>query len=172
MVSRCRQADSGHEESLFAMSSVTATSIATDAIPAMARPLQRALIENLYCELLVLADEARAGVAEGLAPRDPLARIRVACESLRLTSHLMQTMQWLLDMREDLRHEDGSARALPPLPHWDAPAPDGLPEPLVRQIDAAVRLRQRLYDGFAPPPAAPAEPAPHQLLRTIEAHFA
>lgn len=63
----------------------------------------RRLIDGLYVETLVLADEARAffdlhGEAEraGLAEMD---KVTFACESLKVTTRLMHVIAWLLAQR-------------------------------------------------------------------------
>ncbi|WP_420607249.1 DUF1465 family protein [Novosphingopyxis sp.] len=55
------------------------------------------LIDALYCEALVLADEARS--AFGDADHDLPARqtLALSCESLRVTTRLMQIIAWLLN---------------------------------------------------------------------------
>ena len=55
------------------------------------------LIDSLYCEALVLADEARSAFEETdmtLSPRETLA---LSCESLKVTTRLMQIIAWLLN---------------------------------------------------------------------------
>ncbi|GAA4039161.1 hypothetical protein GCM10022281_20050 [Sphingomonas rosea] len=61
------------------------------------------LVESLYTEAMLLADEARtyfdvAGRAErdGL---DPFVRVGFACESLKVTTRLMHIIAWLLTQR-------------------------------------------------------------------------
>lgn len=65
--------------------------------------LQRRLIDSLYVEAMVLADEARAYFDEGgRADRDaldPMARVGFSCESLKVTTRLMHVIAWLLTQR-------------------------------------------------------------------------
>ena len=70
----------------------------------MARPtdLSEPIIEALYCEALVLADEVRA--AFDLAPRpfsenEDLVRIALSIEGLRTTTRMMHVLAWLLNHR-------------------------------------------------------------------------
>ena len=61
------------------------------------------LIDSLYVEAMVLADEARSyfdrtGREERLA-LDPIARVGFSCESLKVTTRLMQVLAWLLTQR-------------------------------------------------------------------------
>jgi regulator of CtrA degradation len=61
------------------------------------------LVDALYAEALLLADEARAYFDRGgAAERDRLpARLRVAisCEALKITTRLMHLVAWLLSRR-------------------------------------------------------------------------
>ena len=99
-----------------------------DRSPLAADPyLHGSIIDSLYAEALVLADEARAwfdrarGDADGrpgaaidlgscagdvdgglfhwAGRHDPTLRIALACESLRLTTRLMHVIAWLLMQR-------------------------------------------------------------------------
>jgi regulator of CtrA degradation len=61
------------------------------------------LIDSLYTEAMVLADEARsyfdeAGRAER-ATLEPFARVGFACESLKVTTRIMHIVAWLLTQR-------------------------------------------------------------------------
>ncbi len=69
------------------------------------------IVEGLYCEALVLADELRAQIdcsdvtagsgVRGRKARQDHAELRVAisCESLRATTRLMHCIAWLLNHR-------------------------------------------------------------------------
>lgn len=70
----------------------------------MTRPtdLSEPIIETLYCEALVLADEVRA--AFDLTPRplrenEDLVRIALSVEGLRTTTRMMHVLAWLLNHR-------------------------------------------------------------------------
>ncbi|MEO7277922.1 MAG: DUF1465 family protein, partial [Sphingomicrobium sp.] len=61
------------------------------------------LIDSLYTEAMLLADEARsyfddAGRADR-ATLEPFVRVGFACESLRVTTHIMHIVAWLLTQR-------------------------------------------------------------------------
>ena len=61
------------------------------------------LIDSLYVEAMVLADEARAyfdrnGRDDRMA-LDPLVRVGFSCESLKVTTRLMHIIAWLLTQR-------------------------------------------------------------------------
>jgi regulator of CtrA degradation len=61
------------------------------------------LIDALYTEAMLLADEARAYFDE--AGRDerqslePFVRVGFACESLKVTTRIMHSVAWLLTQR-------------------------------------------------------------------------
>lgn len=61
------------------------------------------LIDSLYTEAMLLADEARAYFDQaGRAERDvlePFARVGFACESLKVTTRIMHIVAWLLTQR-------------------------------------------------------------------------
>ncbi|MEG3164070.1 DUF1465 family protein [Sphingomonas sp. PB2P19] len=65
--------------------------------------LNRRLLDSLYVEAMLLADEARAYFDEaGRAERDaldPLVRVSFSCESLKVTTRLMHVIAWLLTQR-------------------------------------------------------------------------
>lgn len=65
--------------------------------------LNRRLIDSLYVEAMLLADEARAYFDEaGRVERetlDPLLRVSFSCESLKVTTRLMHVIAWLLTQR-------------------------------------------------------------------------
>ncbi|WP_017670941.1 DUF1465 family protein [Blastomonas sp. AAP53] len=66
-------------------------------------PFTAKLVESLYVEAMVLADEARAFFElgpdeQGLSPSDEI-RIDMSCESLRVTTRLMHSIAWLLNQK-------------------------------------------------------------------------
>jgi regulator of CtrA degradation len=74
----------------------------SDISPAQARITSR-LIDSLYTEAMLLADEARSYFDD--AGRDerstlePFARVGFACESLKVTTRIMHIVAWLLTQR-------------------------------------------------------------------------
>jgi len=61
------------------------------------------IIEGLYCEALVLADEVRAafsqsGRIDAVSEADE-ARLALSCEGLRTTTRMMHSLAWLLNHR-------------------------------------------------------------------------
>jgi regulator of CtrA degradation len=131
------------------------------------------LIDSLYVEAMVLADEARAyfdssGRDDRLA-LDPMVRVGFACESLKVTTRLMQIIAWLLTRRAVAAGELSKAEAGTPerrigdAPESDAAVLESLPEPAL----ALIRSSQDLYDrirrideGTAPEP----QPSPARSL--------
>jgi regulator of CtrA degradation len=78
------------------------------------RGLHRRLVDGLYLEAMVMADEARSyfdgsssSTGEGMS--DPLRRVSFACESLKVTTRLMHIIAWLLSQRAWQRGEIGDA---------------------------------------------------------------
>lgn len=65
--------------------------------------LHRRLVDTLYVEAMLLADEARSYFDEaGKADREalsPLDRVSFSCESLKVTTRLMHIIAWLLTQR-------------------------------------------------------------------------
>jgi regulator of CtrA degradation len=62
------------------------------------------IVEALYCEALVLADEVRAAFDMSARPAndrddEDLARIALSCEALRTTTRMMHALAWLLNHR-------------------------------------------------------------------------
>ena len=75
--------------------------------------IHRHLIDALYIEAMLLADEARSYFDEvGRAERemlDPLVRVGFSCESLKVTTRLMHVIAWLLTAARGRR--GGAARS-------------------------------------------------------------
>src|ERR1700759_371780 len=65
--------------------------------------IHRKLVDSLYVEAMLLADEARAYFDEvGRDERDALDamnRVAFSCESLKVTTRLMHVIAWLLTQR-------------------------------------------------------------------------
>ena len=66
------------------------------------RQLTPKLIDGLYVEAMVLADEARSyfdtGGRDDRLALDPLDRVGFSCESLKVTTRLMHVIAWLLTL--------------------------------------------------------------------------
>ena len=61
------------------------------------------LIDSLYTEAMLLADEARSyfddGGREDRLALEPFVRVTFACESLKVTTRIMHIVAWLLTQR-------------------------------------------------------------------------
>src|SRR5688572_2629577 len=112
------------------------------------------LIDSLYTEAMLLADEARAYFDE--AGRDdrqslePFARVGFACESLKVTTRIMHIVAWLLTQRAVETGEIHSADGRRPerrLGHANDSDPlvvAQLPESAQRMINASSDLYSRV----------------------------
>lgn len=66
--------------------------------------INRHIVEGLYTEALVLADEVRAafdlsGRLDRASENEDLARVAMSCEALRTTTRMMHIIAWLLNQR-------------------------------------------------------------------------
>jgi len=140
------------------------------------------LIDSLYVEAMVLADEARSYFDDQAeADRtalDPNLRVHFACESLRVTTRLMHVIAWLLSQRalaageisaSDARHPD---RRLGDAPESDPRLAKSFPDAAV----ALIRASQELYDrvrrldrlsGVPDPAYSPARTLLSRLERSL-----
>ena len=112
------------------------------------------LIDSLYTEAMLLADEARAYFDD--AGRDeraglhPFARVGFACESLKVTTRIMHIVAWLLTQRAIELGELNMVGARRPerrLGHAQDSDPavvDQLPEAARRLIRASTELYARI----------------------------
>lgn len=70
-----------------------------DPTPSLSRPI----IEALYTEALVLADEVRAvfaaGTREPITGEDAFVRLALSTEGLKTTTRMMHVLAWLLNQR-------------------------------------------------------------------------
>jgi regulator of CtrA degradation len=112
------------------------------------------LIDALYTEAMLLADEARAYFDdEGRDDRqtlEPFARVGFACESLKVTTRIMHIVAWLLTQRAvetgEIKSADGRRpeRRLGHANDSDPTVVDQLPESAKRLIGASVDLYSRV----------------------------
>jgi regulator of CtrA degradation len=114
--------------------------------------LSPTIVEALYSEALVLADEARAafdlsGRLTIASEDEDLARIALSCEALRTTTRMMHAIAWLLNQRayfagelsEFQLHRHGR---LPP------PQPDGSPDQVALlgpELENLIERTRRFY---------------------------
>lgn len=133
--------------------------------------IERRLIDSLYVEAMLLADEARDYFDEGgRADREtlaPLERVSFSCESLKVTTRLMHVIAWLLTQRAvatgelDPRDALDRTRRLGGAPPTDEPTIEALPPRAGGLVRASIDLHRRvgLLDDaqerprFAPSPA-------------------
>ena len=109
------------------------------------------LIDSLYVEAMVLADEARSYFdRNGRDERmnlDPVVRVGFSCESLKVTTRLMHVVAWLLTQRAVEAGEISRAHSRTP-PRSLAEAPDSDPaliEKLPRSALGLIQASQELY---------------------------
>lgn len=112
------------------------------------------LIDGLYVEAMVLADEARSyfdtGGRDDRLSLDPLDRVGFSCESLKVTTRLMHVIAWLLTQRavaagELSRVEAGMAeRRLGPAADTDLALLARLPEAAADLIQSSEELYDRV----------------------------
>lgn len=152
-------------------------------------PVQRAQVENLYVDAMLLADEAHAAFAaqrelgrvggggriEGGVRGDALFLIDLACESLKTTTRLMHIIAWLLHRRAMIAGDPGAAVndsaariGAPVAADWEVCR--SFDEATRRIIAASERLFERvmlLEAGWQTPAVTPVQ----QLLAQLEARL-
>lgn len=116
--------------------------------------LHRRLIDALYIESMVVADEARTYFDQGARIEreslDPLGRVTFSCESLKVTTRLMHIIAWLLTQRAvdsgeiTLRDALDPARRLGEAPDSEPAVVSALPDEARRLIDASIDLHRRV----------------------------
>ena len=140
------------------------------------------LIDALYTEAMVLADEARAYFDEeareerGTLP--PFVRVGFACESLKVTTRIMHIVAWLLTQKAvetgEIKGADGRRpeRRLGKANDSDPVVVDQLPETAQRLINSSADLYarvKRLDEGQLgdEPAASPARALMGRLERDL-----
>jgi len=139
------------------------------------------LVDSLYVEAMVLADEARAyfdlnGRDERLS-LDPIVRVGFSCESLKVTTRLMHVIAWLLTQRAVQAGELTAAEAVSPARRLgeavesDPALLEKLPEGALQLVHASRELYarvQRLDDGGSiEPHPSPARSLMSRLQRSL-----
>ncbi|WP_431312194.1 DUF1465 family protein [Sphingomonas immobilis] len=112
------------------------------------------LIDVLYVDAMVLADEARSYFDEGgksdREGLDPLARVSFSCESLKVTTRLMHVIAWLLTQRAvgvgEMAPRDAldPSRRLGPAPVSEPAAVAALPGRAQALIASSAELYRRV----------------------------
>jgi regulator of CtrA degradation len=116
--------------------------------------IHRRLIDSLYVEAMLLADEARAYFDElGRDEREALEalnRVAFSCESLKVTTRLMHIIAWLLTQRAVDAGELSPGDALSPSrrlgegPETEEALLDAMPEHAVAIINTSIDLYRRV----------------------------
>lgn len=143
-------------------------------------PVQRAQVENLYVEAMLLADEAHAAFAAqrdlGRAAGNAAVQIGLACESLKTTTRLMHVIAWLLHRRAMFAGDpgagpnDSAARIGQAVAaDWDICA--GFDASVRRIISASERLFERIAAIEAGWDAPQARAPVQQLLAQLQARL-
>lgn len=119
----------------------------------IATQVHRRLIDSLYGESMLLADEARSYFDDGgRAERealDPMARVSFSCESLKVTTRLMHVIAWLLTQKAidagELTRRDAldPSRRLGAPPVTDAVSLAAMPEQARQLIEESIELFRR-----------------------------
>ena len=142
-------------------------------------PVQRAQVENLYVEAMLLADEAHAAFAAqrdlGSVRGNAAAQIGLACESLKTTTRLMHVIAWLLHRRAMFAGDPGAGPNDSAARIGEAVAADwgicaDFDVSVRRIISASERLFERiamLETGWEAPAVAPVQ----QMLARLEARL-
>lgn len=139
-----------------------------------ATPIRRKLIDSLYVEAMLLADEARTYFdAMGRAHRDGLdavSRVGFSCESLKVTTRLMHVIAWLLTHRAVETGEIAAATAMMPSRRLsDAPSTDSAALSIMpEEAQAIIRASMELYRRVARLDIAMADPEPLSPARTMQ----
>jgi regulator of CtrA degradation len=112
------------------------------------------LIDSLYTEAMLLADEARSyfddAGRDDRATLEPFARVGFACESLRVTTRIMHIVAWLLTQRAiesgEIPMRDGRRREtrLGHAQESDPAVVSQLPESAQKLINASSDLYARV----------------------------
>lgn len=138
------------------------------------------LVDSLYTEAMLLADEARSYFDEaGRAEREALApfeRVNFSCESLKVTTRLMHVIAWLLTRKAiaagEIREDPGNdSRRLGYAADSERDTFERLPAPAITLIEASIDLYERIAkidrDMYEPRELSPAL----GLIRKIERAF-
>jgi regulator of CtrA degradation len=135
------------------------------------------LVDGLYTEAMVLADEARSYFDSDRARRISPAEVAVAfsCESLKVTTRLMHVIAWLLNQKARRAGELGNNDAIEELgyaPATDSYWIDDLPAEARALILASEDLYYRVQRVSESVVRAPAEiPAPLAMMERLRASF-
>ena len=112
------------------------------------------LVDSLYTEAMLLADEARSYFDEiGRSERDglsPIERVAFSCESLKVTTRLMHVIAWLLTRKAvaagEIPEKDAAhnSRRLGQAADSDPVAVESLPDTARAIVAASIDLYDRI----------------------------
>lgn len=142
--------------------------------------LRRRLIDSLYTEAMLLADEVRSYFDQACHTErealTPLSRVTLSCESLKITTRLMNMLSWLLTQRAVEIGQITAADARTAV-DWheldsDPAAIAGLPSAAIALIESSrdLQARVRRIDGDVSDMAQRQSPA-LGLLSRLERAF-
>ncbi|ATY31609.1 DUF1465 family protein [Sphingomonas psychrotolerans] len=144
--------------------------------------IHRRLVDSLYVEAMLLADEARAYFdVVGRAERESLealSRVTFSCESLKVTTRLMHIIAWLLTQRAveagELTPGDALApsRRLGDAPETDSATLDAMPTQARAIIATSIELHRRVarLDASLDEPVRDESPA-RRMIERLSASF-
>jgi regulator of CtrA degradation len=150
--------------------------------PQATSTIHRKLVDSLYVEAMLLADEARAYFdVLGRAERDSLealSRVTFSCESLKVTTRLMHIIAWLLTQRAVEAGELTPGDALSPsrrlgdAPETDAETLENMPAQARAIIATSIELHRRVsrLDASLDEPVGDESPA-RRMLDRLSASF-
>lgn len=139
--------------------------------------IHRRMIDALYVDAMLLADEARGYFDQGARIErealDPLGRVTFSCESLKVTTRLMHIIAWLLTQRAVDSGELSPRDALDPARRLgDAPVTEErvlalMPEDARKLIAASIDLHRRVarLDDSQVDPQPSDSPVQHMQAR-------
>jgi regulator of CtrA degradation len=136
------------------MNSGNVTSMDESDAPQPQMRITSRLIDSLYTEAMLLADEARSyfddAGRDDRATLEPFARVGFACESLRVTTRIMHIVAWLLTQRAiesgeiPMREGRRPDRRLGHAQESDPAVVSQLPESAQRLINSSADLYARV----------------------------
>jgi regulator of CtrA degradation len=148
----------------------------------MPSAIHRRLVDSLYVEAMLLADEARAYFdVLGRAERDSLealSRVTFSCESLKVTTRLMHIIAWLLTQRAVQAGELTAVDALSPsrrlgeAPETEPATLDAMPSHARTIIATSIDLHRRVarLDASLDEPVVDESPA-RRMFDRLSASF-
>jgi regulator of CtrA degradation len=143
--------------------------------------VHRRLVDSLYTEAMLLADEARhyfdGPARDDREPLDPLIRVGFSCESLKVTTRLMHVIAWLLTQRAVEAGELSQGEALDPsrrladAPSFDADLVGALPPRAQALVAASAELHRRVARLDLAQEAEPADSPARSLHARLAMSF-